>query len=125
MSRYNHSTGHRDKNHAEVRDHLRKHGVEVVEIFDPLDLLCFYRGLTALVEVKPKRRDATYTRRQMKFIAETNIPVTIAKDGEAAMEFLQTKKGLTAAQKRSLTFLLLSDPSKTFRPVAIEKALAI
>lgn len=120
MNRYAKS---RDTNHKDVADYLRKVGVDVTEIFDPLDLLCHWRGFTALVEVKKPGSRATYTRTQLRYIALTPIPVFIAKTGKEAFEFMQTRKGLTPRQQDAIAAFLTRETASKWHPAAIERLL--
>lgn len=122
MNRYAKS---RDKNHSEVADYLRRVGVDVAEIFDPVDLLCYWRGFMGLVEVKQPGSRATYTRTQLRFMALTMMPVFIAKTGEDAFEFMQTGKGLTPKQKSALASFLTREKANKWHPAAVERVLNV
>lgn len=116
---------HRDRNHCEVLKDLRSYGVYVVETFDPLDLLCYYRGFTAWVEVKTEARNTTYTRKQIEFISTCPMPVCIAKSGKQAFDFIRGQIGLTQSQKDALGVFLMRNAEAKFHPAAIESALSI
>lgn len=115
----------RDNNHKAVADYLSAHGVEVIEIFNPLDLLCQYRGFVGFVEVKMDDKKELCTRKQLKFIAETRIPVAFAKSGEDALNFLQTRSGLTERQKNGITAMLRRDEKLLFTAKDMRTVLEI
>lgn len=113
-----------DANHKEICSALRARGVEVVEIMQPVDAVCCWRGFVGFVEIKVPGSRANYTRPQLEFIAGTRAPVCIAKDAEGAMRFLETGEGLTRRQKDALAAFLAAAPGKLFHPAAIERVLA-
>lgn len=115
----------RDTNHKAVADYLRGAGVEVREIFDPVDLLCCRHSFVGLIEVKLPGSRTKYTRKQLQFIADTRMPVCIAKSGEEAYEFMRTGNGLSRAQKVSLRLLLDRNVRELYQPSVVESALAV
>lgn len=114
---------HLDTNHKTVVTHLRGHGVEVIEILDPLDLLCHFQHFTGLIEVKKPNSSAVYTRRQIEFIANTRMPVAIVKQADEAFEFMKTGLGLSQKQKDALAGFLLRDSRGQWHHQLIERIL--
>lgn len=115
----------RDANHSTIVEHLEKHGAEVVEIFEPLDLLVSYHGFVGMIEVKvPTKRELT-TRKQLKFIVSTRFPVAFAKDEAEAMSFLKTRTGLTHRQKDNLLAMMLRTDKKNFTSKDIRTAIEL
>ena len=65
-----------DSNQAEIVDALRKMGVWVEIIGQPVDLLTLYRGRWLPLEVKPlKKTHSKPQQRQTDFIKATGCPV--------------------------------------------------
>lgn len=116
---------HLDTNHREIARELTGRGVEVVEVFQPLDLLCFWRGFIGWIEVKLPNSRAVYTRPQIKFIANTRMPVTIAQTAQDAWNFLTSGEGLSQRQKDSLAAFLVQDDRKQWHREIIERALNV
>lgn len=112
-----------DSNHRPIVQELEARGIEVVEVFEPLDLLVFKNGFTGWIEVKVPKSRAVYTRKQIKFIAETRMPVCIAQNAPDALEFVKTGQGLTNGQKDALTQFLMRDDRKIFHREIIERTL--
>jgi hypothetical protein len=114
------SLNHRDKNHSSITDELRRQGVEVIDILQPLDTLCRLHDFVAFIEFKVPGSDACYTRKQLQFIAGTQMPVAVATDATQAMRFLKTQEGLTQANKDRLAGHLLKTTKQKFTPKEIE-----
>lgn len=115
---------HKDANHKEIADALRKQGVEVVEIMQPLDLLARYRGQTVFIEVKRPGSRAKWTRPQLQFIADTRFPVCVATDAAAAWQVMHTGCGaLMQLQKDRLAGFLLRNNERFFTPKEIADVL--
>ena len=103
-----------DKNHVLVRNHLKAHGVEVIDILKPLDLLCNYQGDTFFVEVKADDKKEMYTRVQLQFIATTRFDVIFAKTEAEALLAVKTRLYLTETQKNAISGLLLRNTKDYF-----------
>lgn len=75
-----------DANQKEIIDALTAHGVSVVQIDKPVDLLCGVNGLTFLLEVKNRDGKNRITKAQAEFI-ETwrGRPVAIVHDVDEAL----------------------------------------
>lgn len=116
---------HQDRNAAGIIAEIRKRGVEVEEIFQPLDLLAWLPNkFWGLVEIKMPGSQAKWTRKQIEFISRTRLPVTIVTNADEAMLFLKTGEGLTQAGKDSLAaFLIKNSEKKFFTPAEIQKVL--
>jgi len=99
----NHYAQKRDASHTQLVNDIRSQGVEVIEIMKPLDILCRLKrtGFIGFIEIKPTGR-RTYTTKQLRFIAETTVPVSFAQDAAEAMRFLKTQVGLSQLEKNRL-----------------------
>lgn len=115
----------RDANHKVVADYLTRFGVEVVEIFDPVDLLCHRQHMTALIEIKKPDSNAIYTRKQIEFIANTRMSIAIVETGEEAFEFMKTGIGLNQKQKDALAGFLTRDLRSKWHHQLIERVLNV
>lgn len=114
-----------DKNHALLRDYLRRQGVEVLEIFEPLDLLVKYRDFVGFVEVKDdSEKKQAYTAKQLKFIAETRFPVIFATNDAQAFQAVKDRQTVTERQKQAISGLLLRKPQKTYWAKDIREILS-
>lgn len=114
----------RDKTHAPIRDGLIACGVEVCEIFEPVDLLCHAWNFTALIEAKVNKKDAPrYTRKQLTFIANTKMNVAFAETAEEAFEIMKYKLVLADEEKHALVLMLRKATKDRFTPKDIETAL--
>ncbi len=116
---------HRDKNHKAVMQGLRDRGVTVVETFDPLDLICKFRDYVSWVEVKSEDGNRRYTRKQLKFIAETTFNVVFASTAEDAYKTLCEGSGLTQRQKNGIAAMLLRNEKDLFTPKDVDVAIGI
>jgi len=115
----------RDRNHKQVVEHLEAHGIEVIETFHPLDIVVFNPKLGAgWIEIKTTARDAGIRRNQIKFMAETRMPVFFAKTPEEALRFARTLDGLTASQKTNLAVFLRSATRDKYHPAVVERVLS-
>ena len=93
-----------DKNQPEIVAYLRKRGVAVQPMHGVgggfPDLLCYYRGIYSLLEVKDETGKATakyrdercLTPKQKEFHAEWPGPIAIVWTAEEAWEAAQTPK---------------------------------
>lgn len=72
-----------DNNHAEVSKALRAIGVTVEYLKLPLDLLCWYRGRTFLIEIKTD--EGRLTKDQVEFIARWPGEIHIVRNAEEAI----------------------------------------
>lgn len=113
----------RDANHKEVMGHLRRCGVDVIEILKPLDLLCHRQSVTSFVEVKLPGSAAKWTAVQLRFISETRFNVIVAKSGESALESIRNRRFVSQAQKDCLAALLCLEPKKVYTPKEIDVIL--
>lgn len=101
-----------DKNHNVIRDYLKSHGVDVIEILKPLDLLCRHRsGYISFLEIKCPPKDHC-SRTQLAFIATTRFPVQFVRSEEEALLALETQSQLTQTQKDGIQGLLLRNIGK-------------
>lgn len=115
---------HKDANHKEIADALRKQGVEVVEIMQPLDLLVRRYDIVSFVEIKRPGSNAKWTRPQLQFIASTAFNVIVATDAEAVMYFFRNHRGsVVQRQKDRLAGFLLRNNDKFFTPKEIAEVL--
>lgn len=112
-----------DANHKPIADELRRRGVEVLELLQPLDMLCQYRGFMGLVEAKIVGSRARYTRKQLQFIAGSRMSICIATDAEQAMQFLTEQRGLDQDAKDRLAYYLMKTVKPLYVPSEIEKVL--
>jgi|GEM_PF-5671904 len=114
----------RDRNHKQVVEHLEAHGIEVIETFHPLDILVHSKFGTGWIEIKTTARDAGIRRNQIKFMAETRMPVFFAKTPEEALWFARTLDGLTASQKTNLAVFLCTATKDKYGPAVVERVLS-
>ena len=113
-----------DKNHNAVRDYLRKHGVEVIEIFNPLDLLVYHQGFTALVEVKDETDNKqVYTDVQIKFISEHRLPIIFATGEEQSLNAIKQRQIVTERQKQALAGMLLRNKKPIYTAKDVRDAI--
>jgi hypothetical protein len=122
MSRY-YRKDTKDANHDQICAHLRSHGVTVMELERPLDLLLYYRGWTGWAEIKTQDRNAEIRRGQLEFMAETPMQVAFVKSENEAWDFVKTGIGLSDAQKNRLIGFLLRDSRSRYWPAIVEKVL--
>ena len=126
---WKHHRQHRDGNHAEIVKHLRSKGVEVIECFQPLDLLVYNQNKAALwLEIKTGSRSQNFTRKQLDFISLTTMTVhcitTKAEAVEAARHPLRPLTRITEQMKLRLVLWLLRNPDKQYFNVKeVEKIL--
>lgn len=114
-----------DNNHASLCGDLRKQGVEVVEILEPVDTILMLNGFVMFCEIKTEDGRTPYRRSQLKFLSETKFPAVIAKTATEALTALKTRKGLSQGQKDALAGFLVRREAKQFSPEQVEKVLAI
>lgn len=112
-----------DANHLAVVKELRSRGVEVVEIQQPVDLLCFLNNRLLLIEVKPEGR-GTYTKLQLTFMSTTRMPVAIARTAQEAIDCLKTGVGLSQRQKDAIAGFLVRNTADKFNSEQIDRLLA-
>lgn len=72
-----------DSNHLEISKALRQLGVTVEYLKLPLDLLCWFRGRTFLIEVKTD--DGRLTKDQVEFIARWPGEIHIVRNEAEAI----------------------------------------
>lgn len=116
-----------DANHKEVICDLRKQGVEVVEIFEPVDTVLKLGDHVCFCEIKIEGSDGQFSRKQLEFMAVTRMPVIIARNAAEAMRLLTARESLSPQQKDALAaFLAREKPTvKLWRPGTIKKVLAV
>lgn len=112
-----------DANHKEVAAHLRRVGVDVLELMKPLDLLCHRKGETAFVEVKIPGSAAKWTKTQLRFIADTKFNVLVAKSGDEASRKLRDRQYLSQRHKDSIAALLALNGKDYYTPSEIGQIL--
>lgn len=83
----------RDSNEAAVVETLRKHGLSVVHMDKPVDLLCGYGGRTYAVEVKVG--DADLSKPQVEFFNAWLGNKTIIRSVADAEQFAREIRGLS------------------------------
>ncbi len=119
----------RDANHADVQKHLEDNGCEVIDMSAVgrlVDLLVYYppKNFTCFIEIKVPGSRASFEKPQLKWISQTQWPVAIAKDKEAALDFVFTGKGrLTDSEKHRLGVLAATTVAEQVRPDAVERVL--
>lgn len=115
---------HLDKNHHTVVSELRGHGIEVIEVLEPCDLILRSRdGYISFCEVKPEDGNTTYRRTQLSFMAATKYPIFIARTGREAMQKLERRETLSQGQKDALAGFLALNPAVKFNHQKIERIL--
>lgn len=114
---------HLDKNHRPIMKELQQQGIEVVEVFKPLDMLVFRQGFTGWVEVKKPNSSSVFTRPQIVFMAATRMPVVIAHEAMDVIAFIKAGVGLSQRQKDALAAFLLKDDRKQWHHQLIERIL--
>jgi hypothetical protein len=114
----------RDANHSEIVQHLQRNGIEVIETFQPLDILIYKSGIAGWIEIKTESRNAGIRRSQIKFMAETKMPVAFVKTPAEAYRFASTFEGLTAKEKANLAEFLKHATNEKYYPATIERVLA-
>lgn len=72
-----------DDNHASICKALRAVGVSVEYLKLPLDLLCWFRGRTFLIEIKTE--DGRLTKDQVEFIARWPGEIHIVRTEQEAL----------------------------------------
>ncbi len=113
-----------DANQKDIVDDIRRMGGKVELLGDPVDLFGWLPGkFWGFIEVKMPGSKAKYTRIQLLWIANTQLPVAIVKSSDEAMDFLQTGHGLTQKQKDAIAGFLLYNPAKFFTPSEIDPLL--
>lgn len=75
-----------DSNQQAIVDRLREIGARVYYIKEPVDLLIAYRKRFIAMEVKTP--EGRLTAQQVKFIAECDGPVLVARDPEEAVNLV-------------------------------------
>ncbi|MDL5055925.1 hypothetical protein [Geitlerinema calcuttense] len=119
----------KDSNHKGICETLTACGVTVVDCSASgtiPDLLVWYRGKCGWLEIKMiAKSDPRYTAKQLKWIAETPMPVRIVTNDQEALAFAQTHQGaLTSQQKDDLAaFLLRNEGKELFTPKQVTEAL--
>ena len=84
-----HKTHRTDNNQADIVKALRKVGVEVHIIDEPVDLLCGYRGRWSVMDVKNlEGRGRKKTPAQDKFFECPKGPASIVTTPEEAIDFV-------------------------------------
>lgn len=73
-----------DANQAEICKALRQLGVNVEYIKLPFDLVVYYRGVTAFMEVKTE--EGRLTKQQIEFIARWPGPIHIVRTVDEAIK---------------------------------------
>lgn len=114
----------RDGNHAEIVQTLRGHHIEVIETFRPLDILIFNNGASGWMEIKTESRKAPIQTTQIRFMANTKMPVAFVKTFDEALEFARTFDGLTQQQKDNLAVFLREATKTQYHPAVVERVLA-
>lgn len=113
-----------DANHRAVVADLKKMGVKVQEILEPVDLFCAVGSTCwAFVELKIAGSRATFTRKQLQWMSETPMRVLIAYSADDVQEKLLNEKYLTQRQKDGIAALLAREDRDQFHPAAIRRAL--
>ena len=115
---------HLDGNHKAVVQDLRDHGIEVVEILEPVDILLRSRdGYISFCEIKPEDGNTTYRRTQLTFMAGTKYPLFIAKTGLEARQKLERRETLSQSQKDALAGFLALNKDEKWNHQKIERLL--
>lgn len=113
-----------DRNHVAVRNHLKAHGVDAVDILKPLDLLCELHGYISFIEVKSPDKDEKYTRTQLQWIVDhPRFNVAFAKCEADALYAMKTRTALTPSQKDAIAAMLLRNGKKLFTSKDMSGAL--
>lgn len=114
----------RDGNHKQLVEYLKKHGIEVIETYRPLDCLVFNPALGAgWMEVKTEARNAPVQLTQIKFMAFTKMPVAFVKTEDEALDFGRTLNGLSQKQKDSLAVFARTATKAQYHPAVVERVL--
>lgn len=87
-NRFARQTGTPDANQAGIVTALEKIGCKVYDIDKPVDLLCEFRGLWILLEVKTKTGKLQPS--QERFFEKVKAPAFIVRDMEEAVAAVQT-----------------------------------
>lgn len=115
----------RDATHKPIVEHLEANGIEVIQTMRPLDCLIFNAKRRAgWIEIKTTKRNAAIMLTQVKFMADTKMPVAFVSTKEEALEFARTLKGITQKQKDDLRTFYLTCTRKQVHPAVIERVLA-
>lgn len=111
-----------DANHAGIVRELRRRGVEVVELFEPVDLFCRIGAAWAFCEIKVPGSRAAFTRAQLTWIAATRMPVIVATDADQVIERLRGGGVVGQKQKDALAAFLLREPAsvRQWHPAAVK-----
>lgn len=113
-----------DKNHKTVITDLEKQGIEVIPIFEPVDVILLDRdGYVALCEIKIEGNDGQFQRSQLEFFCTAKLPVFVARNAPEAVEKLKTRYRISLRAKDELAALLIRNPAKLFRPGPIHRIL--
>lgn len=119
--------GHKDRNHSEIVEGLRKSGVYVIELHGQgngcADLLCYSGANGTLIEVK-NEKDARFSRSQIELLAYCPGNVGFARDYEEAYRLAKFPQGygLSQSEKAELRRLLATDD---FERIGLKKFLEV
>ncbi len=101
-----------------VKD-LRALGIQVVITnggFDHPDLLCGYKGVWTLLEIKnplvTNVSKGTLTRGQMQFIVDARGPIGVATNLDEAQDIVKWEGGITEKQKENIIAWLIRNPDQ-------------
>jgi hypothetical protein len=109
-----------DANQKTIVDDLRKQGVRVEILGDPVDLFVWLPKYSwGFMEVKIIGSQAKYTRSQLLWMANTAFPVAIAHTTDEAMDFVRTGCGLSLPQKNALSAFTMRNSDKFYTPKEI------
>jgi hypothetical protein len=112
-----------DANQAEVIKDVQSQGVHVTVLHEPVDTFMHNGTFGGFVEIKVKGR-TMYTKKQIKWMAMSGpVPVAIVKSAEDVMRFLNSRQGLTQAQKDGLAAFLVGNDLKMWNAEQIERVL--
>lgn len=113
----------KDANHDAICEELRRQGVDIVELFDPVDAVARLGDFVAFLELKIEGHESRFTRPQLHFIANTKWPIAIIKNATEGLEVMRTRATLTQNQKDALAGFLTRDKGKVWWPSKIERIL--
>ena len=124
MSKYHHTK--LDANHLAIADHLREQGIEVENMAGSgrvPDMVCYHDGAMCWLEVKVDVASSRWTQKQLWFIAQTKMPVAVAKTKEQALEYVTKRRYVTQKQKDTIAVLLMKYPKDLYQAKDIDKIL--
>lgn len=113
----------RDSNYSDVVDGLEDLGVEVIPTERPVDFLLHYQNFSGWAELKTSSRNAHIKRTQLRFFADTRMPVAFIRTVDEGWRFVMTRTGLTPLEKNRIHLFLEADKRKEFYPATVEKVL--